>query len=179
MLFTASSLAREFVTNDARARVLLYKIELIVDINRPGTWLILVTITPVFSILLSTPLHHPAIHSTTLNPKMEKKCILCDAPAKSCASCKSVAYCSPECQHTDWPVHKTLCKKIGSFAVGNPRPVDGKLALLFPENEKAPRLVWVICEEKSGMYTASRNDSIPAGWLTCWPCRRILGRRRG
>lgn len=28
---------------------------------------------------------------------------------RRCTRCRSVAYCSPECQRTDWPRHKTVC----------------------------------------------------------------------
>ena len=31
-------------------------------------------------------------------------------PFNSCAACKKIAYCCKECQKSDWPRHKSLCK---------------------------------------------------------------------
>ncbi|MCJ1379983.1 hypothetical protein MMC17_003086 [Xylographa soralifera] len=64
--------------------------------------------------------------------------------SKVCASGSSAAYCSVECQQTDWPLHKVLCKAIKSVAT---RPdAAHKLGILFPENAKTPQLVWVNCK---------------------------------
>ncbi|KAG2373566.1 hypothetical protein C9374_012029 [Naegleria lovaniensis] len=48
----------------------------------------------------------------------EKKCCACCGAKKSattklfvCGACKSVLYCSRECQQKDWPQHKQVCKK--------------------------------------------------------------------
>jgi hypothetical protein len=78
---------------------------------------------------------------------MALDCTICNAPkAKSCASCHSAAYCSPECQQTDWPLHKTVCKALKSVP---PRPdASHKLAILFPVDSKVPELIWVFCEPR-------------------------------
>jgi hypothetical protein len=31
---------------------------------------------------------------------------------KECARCRSVRYCSKECQTADWPAHKATCKRL-------------------------------------------------------------------
>ena len=34
---------------------------------------------------------------------------------RRCAGCKSFSYCSKDCQRSDWPSHKRLCKSIQSL----------------------------------------------------------------
>ena len=34
---------------------------------------------------------------------------------RHCAGCKSFSYCSKDCQRSDWPSHKQLCKSIQSL----------------------------------------------------------------
>ncbi|KAJ8066200.1 hypothetical protein OCU04_005285 [Sclerotinia nivalis] len=68
-------------------------------------------------------------------------CTICNLPAKDCARCKSAAYCSSTCQTLDWPLHKTLCKKITTMPP-RPSPIH-KLGILFPPDSMSPKLVWV------------------------------------
>ncbi|KIW47410.1 uncharacterized protein PV06_00107 [Exophiala oligosperma] len=73
-----------------------------------------------------------------------ESCVMCNSsPAKLCARCKACHYCSRDCQRSDWPCHKLLCKDMSSQA---PRPsLAHKRAILFPQNEAKPFLVWVLC----------------------------------
>jgi MYND finger len=75
-------------------------------------------------------------------------CTICNSPnSRSCASCRSVAYCSLECQQADWPVHKTLCKTFKAFQSSTRHSSSSKLGLLLPVDSKTPRLVWIECEQ--------------------------------
>jgi hypothetical protein len=40
----------------------------------------------------------------------KSRCRVClKEPAKKCAACKDVSYCSKECQKFDWKEHKEVC----------------------------------------------------------------------
>ncbi|KAH8674471.1 hypothetical protein BGZ60DRAFT_404089 [Tricladium varicosporioides] len=72
-------------------------------------------------------------------------CIICNSSnAKSCSSCHSISYCSLECQKSDWPLHKTICKTFTTLP-SRPSP-SHKLAILFPVDSKDPQLIWIKCE---------------------------------
>ncbi|KAF7959544.1 hypothetical protein EAE96_001160 [Botrytis aclada] len=67
-------------------------------------------------------------------------CCKSNSSKKQCGSCKSIIYCSRECQRLDWSFHKSFCKAFASLP---PRPSDGhSLALYFPV-DLDPRLEWV------------------------------------
>ena len=80
----------------------------------------------------------------------------CNKPApKKCGSCKSILYCSTDCQKKDWSIHKIICAEYTSFEATNSRPADTetvvwKLAILFPADEEKPKFIWMDClvEEK-------------------------------
>lgn len=43
----------------------------------------------------------------------DPKCASCGEPAtQRCSKCKSVWYCSRECQLKDWKAHKEMCKML-------------------------------------------------------------------
>jgi len=88
-------------------------------------------------------------------------CIMCNAPnAKFCVSCHSASYCSPACQRTDWPLHKTICKSFTSLP-SRPTP-NHKLALFFPVNSKDPQLIWLNCDRAKGNgWSADIPDTEP------------------
>ena len=49
--------------------------------------------------------------------KGEKRCTWCHEPAlQKCSTCKSVRYCTRECQVAHWPVHKLQCNVRGDVS---------------------------------------------------------------
>jgi len=70
-------------------------------------------------------------------------CTICNAAnARKCARCKSTAYCSPECQQSDWYAHRRLCRTFTNF-LAPPGP-NFRRAILFPTPlGSGPRLTWV------------------------------------
>ncbi|KAJ7752479.1 hypothetical protein DFH07DRAFT_825496 [Mycena maculata] len=45
------------------------------------------------------------------------KCMSTGPELRQCGRCKSVWYCSRECQTKDWPYHKQSCKQVDGFGV--------------------------------------------------------------
>ena len=52
-------------------------------------------------------------------PQPVLKCAVCgktgsgdkqEKPLKSCSQCKSIFYCSVDCQRADWKEHKPICR---------------------------------------------------------------------
>ena len=70
------------------------------------------------------------------------RCVICRKKnAKACSRCKSIHYCSKECQVHDWPIHKVLCREMAELSA---RPSEEHvLGLYFPETEAKPQLIWI------------------------------------
>lgn len=73
---------------------------------------------------------------------MATTCTICSKPdSQLCGKCRSAAYCSVECQQTDWAIHKLLCTQ---FSVSADRPgLNFKRAILFPEEGPNPVVFWM------------------------------------
>src|SRR4051812_16593706 len=76
--------------------------------------------------------------STSANPT----CIICSEPApQKCGRCKQAAYCSAECQQTDWNLHKMLCSTITDFAA--PPAKNMRRVIVFDTNKTKPQFMWI------------------------------------
>jgi hypothetical protein len=86
--------------------------------------------------------------TTYATEKAQQTCPRCTEPAtKQCGGCKSIAYCSLECQQADWPSHKSLCKDFAAFA--GPRPsINLRRVVVFIPGEDKPRFKWAPLEEE-------------------------------
>ncbi|KAG7433921.1 Zinc finger MYND domain-containing protein 10 [Fusarium oxysporum f. sp. raphani] len=78
---------------------------------------------------------------------IDVQCTICgSSEASRCARCRSAAYCSLECQQTDWRTHRLLCTKFSEQAQDNyasrPSPTH-YLAIFFPMDKKRPSIVWI------------------------------------
>ncbi len=94
-------------------------------------------------------------------------CAICNQEhARLCQRCKSIAYCSTECQSGDWPCHKLVCAQLAAAA--DPESHDKKAqvavhsdrtrtvrGVLFDPDSKHPQLVSIKChrhtDEESGV----------------------------
>ncbi|KAL8702660.1 MAG: hypothetical protein Q9201_004161 [Fulgogasparrea decipioides] len=85
-------------------------------------------------------------------------CNNCLEPATAhCKQCGSAFYCSTRCQKADWTYHKQVCSQYKDF---KDRPESGCIrALLFPEDEAAPRWLW-LAKTENPLNLENVSDSL-------------------
>lgn len=89
----------------------------------------------------------------------ETHCPTCVEPGTLlCAGCRDVKYCSVECQQTDWPAHKLLCKTFKDFQE-RPAP-DMRRVIVFPENEKKPYFLWTAIKMRKGYQEVECEEEL-------------------
>ncbi|PVH85600.1 hypothetical protein DL98DRAFT_651003 [Cadophora sp. DSE1049] len=78
------------------------------------------------------------------------RCIICDKPnAKACAVCQ-----------VDWPLHKTLCKKLSRLPKA-PRPKSPvRLGILLSADDPDSKLVWVPSQQAPEPNSTSTHEEI-------------------
>jgi hypothetical protein len=123
-------------------------------------------------------INFPVIIPITVNSNFEMaptRCTWCnqspqagEVPFKICGGCRwegndvgeerSVCYCGQQCQRDDWRYHWLLCKKLKPFLDTEPRPSPAhKLAILLPQNEENPVLVWMRIDSSHGFESAETD----------------------
>ncbi|KAI6774968.1 hypothetical protein HG530_001726 [Fusarium avenaceum] len=99
-------------------------------------------------------------------PKTEIICIVCQKPGSlRCSGCHDAEYCSANCQHSDWDMHKLVCKKLSSFS-SEPRPSkDHFRVMIFPYQASSPEFCWgVFKKHKSGEHELVIMHSTIYSW---------------
>ncbi len=77
---------------------------------------------------------------------------MCSKPdSQLCGKCRSAAYCSVECQQTDWATHKLLCTQFSVLA--DLPGLNFKRAILFPEEGPNPVVFWMKFQNEFGCKT--------------------------
>ncbi|RPA83706.1 hypothetical protein BJ508DRAFT_324418 [Ascobolus immersus RN42] len=78
-------------------------------------------------------------------------CNLCGADCtKTCAACHETKYCGKECQATDWPTHKFLCKPYTTTFSDDARSdPEFRRFIYFPATQPKPEFVWLSTDPKS------------------------------
>ncbi|KAF2134700.1 hypothetical protein P153DRAFT_329293 [Dothidotthia symphoricarpi CBS 119687] len=74
-------------------------------------------------------------------------CAMCtEVGTKVCSGCHEIRYCSKQCQKSDWPIHKLLCKTLDDFSDDKRPQKDGreyKRGIYFPKAGETPHFVWL------------------------------------
>ncbi|KAH8175445.1 MYND finger domain-containing protein [Sarocladium implicatum] len=81
--------------------------------------------------------------------EIKPTCLICKkSNAACCSRCNSSAYCSPECQKEDWPIHKLLCKNFSEFDKTTRPSEHHFLGFIFPEDKKRPYCDWIFVHKQ-------------------------------
>lgn len=75
------------------------------------------------------------------SPTPHFSCAICNSKqTKTCAGCKSTAYCGKACQKEDWRCHKLLCSALAQSTLEKERRADSIRAVFFPADGDKPVL---------------------------------------
>lgn len=110
------------------------------------------TLLSALSLFISLFNNHPSLRRTRLSmasqspssqaEEVKESCLMCNkSPARRCGRCRSVFYCSKECQKEDFCNHKHLCR---AYSEQHSRPSPHhRRAIFFPADEDKPRIIWM------------------------------------
>jgi hypothetical protein len=107
-----------------------------------------------------------------------QQCTSCgSSPARACSQCHSAAYCSLECQQTDWRTHKQLCaayKKLAAPSFPSRSSPNHYLVICFPMKSARPQLQWLDTKEiESGYREPIVDEALAVPGQTEWLSRGL------
>ncbi|KAI0055710.1 hypothetical protein BV25DRAFT_1873051 [Artomyces pyxidatus] len=72
-------------------------------------------------------------------PLSDKKCSACGDPEaqKYCSACHTVVYCSAECQHSHWRMHKSFCRRFSASNTVTLKPTYKNVGKAMPNAKLA------------------------------------------
>jgi hypothetical protein len=70
-------------------------------------------------------------------------CAMCNHEGFRCTGCLQVRCCSQDCQKSDRPVHKLVCKVFSDYSDVNRPSKDARRVLIFAEDGEVPQFAWV------------------------------------
>ena len=105
------------------------------------------------------------ISHTRFENKMDSICVVCGKTGRelqTCKRCRSIQYCSKQCQVYDWKCHKFLCKE-SPYPPKDPK-ITSVRAIYFPADSRQPRFVelpyTVEHDEDSGVWHKVHHSAI-------------------
>ncbi|KAK1764628.1 hypothetical protein QBC33DRAFT_497166 [Phialemonium atrogriseum] len=92
-------------------------------------------------------------------PSVHNLCNMCESEGtKACGKCGDAYYCSAECQRSDWPMHKILCKAFSDFKSDKRPSPEHFRAVIFPMTQGEPEFVWLGYNQLRGTTTVEHPD---------------------
>lgn len=90
-----------------------------------------------------------------------------------CSRCRSTAYCSIECQQTDWSIHRHVCKSFKKL--GNRPGKNFRVAFFFPTDSLSPKPVWIEIQPAIQRPTYGYDNALYDEYLKNSPSEKQRG----
>lgn len=101
-------------------------------------------------------------------PSVHNLCNMCESEGtKACGKCGNAYYCSAECQRSDWPMHKILCKAFSDFKSDKRPSPEHFRAVIFPMTQGEPEFVWLGYNQLRGTTTVEHSDLGKVSKIIC------------
>ncbi|KAK3714280.1 hypothetical protein LTR37_007866 [Vermiconidia calcicola] len=100
-------------------------------------------------------------------------CGHCGANAsRACVQCRSIKYCTKECQEADWRTHTLVCKWYAGLAQ-RPGP-SWRRAILIPAQNVNPHFIWIDTFSSGESDQSSASTSVEEGDADVRECAGLV-----